>query len=140
MTLNEYRDAAHQNAVDHKFHEDELRLGDAVKNGSTGETAEQLYETLHHVFFAKQIALLQSEAGEALEADRKHRRCTANLDTVKDEWSFKHWVKDTVEDELADVFIRLMDTCGWLGIDIEKHVKLKMKYNASREALHGKAY
>ena len=33
MTLNEYRDAAHQNAVDHKFHEDELRLGDAVKNG-----------------------------------------------------------------------------------------------------------
>lgn len=140
MTLNEYRDAAYQNAVDHKFHEDELRLGDAVKNGSAKGAEDSLYGTLNHVIFAKQIALLQSEVSEALEADRKHHRCMANLDAIHDEWTFQRCVKNTVEDELADVFIRLMDTCGWLGIDIEKHVELKMKYNASREALHGKAY
>lgn len=140
MTLNEYRDAAHKNAVDHKFYEAENLLTETVEKGSSEENKGQLRAMLNSALFAKKIALLQSEAGEALEADRKHRRCTANLNTIKDEWTFQHCVKDTVEDELADVFIRLMDTCGWLGIDIEKHVELKMKYNVSREALHGKAY
>jgi NTP pyrophosphatase (non-canonical NTP hydrolase) len=49
-------------------------------------------------------------------------------------------IKDTVEDELADVIIRTLDLCGYLGIDIEKHVELKMRYNESREYKHGKNY
>jgi NTP pyrophosphatase (non-canonical NTP hydrolase) len=53
---------------------------------------------------------------------------------------FEALIKDTVEDELADVIIRALDLCGHLGIDIEKHVELKMQYNKSREYKHGKNY
>lgn len=49
-------------------------------------------------------------------------------------------IKDTFEDEIADVFIRLFDFCGHRKIDIEKFIQLKMKYNESREKMHGKKY
>ena len=51
----------------------------------------------------------------------------------------KH-IKDTIEDELADAFIRLLDTAEGWGIDLQEHVKLKMLYNAKRERLHGNKY
>jgi NTP pyrophosphatase (non-canonical NTP hydrolase) len=60
-----------------------------------------------------------------------------------DEWDDKKFeilIKNTVEDEIADVLIRTLDLCGWLGIDIEKHVEWKMRYNESRKYKHGKKY
>ena len=54
--------------------------------------------------------------------------------------TFEHHVKDTFEDELADAVIRILDLCGAKGIDIEKHIELKMKYNETRERMHGKKY
>lgn len=72
---------------------------------------------------AHYMMLVLSEIGEMVEADRKNRR--AVYDAV--EYSEKHadetpdvsWcryferdVKDTLEDELADVVIRIFDFCG----------------------------
>lgn len=42
-------------------------------------------------------------------------------------------------EELADLFIRLVNTCEIIGIDLEKEVELKHKYNKSRDRLHGRA-
>lgn len=42
--------------------------------------------------------------------------------------------------ELADCLIRILDTMGSLGVDVDKIVKLKMDYNATRAHKHGKAY
>lgn len=53
---------------------------------------------------------------------------------------FESKVKNTFEDELADVLIRVFDLCGWLGIDIQRHLELKMHYNAMREFKHGRNY
>lgn len=53
---------------------------------------------------------------------------------------FETYIKDTFEDELADTVIRILDLCGARGIDIERHINLKLKYNRSRERMHGKAY
>jgi len=39
--------------------------------------------------------------------------------------------------ELADVIIRVLDTAGEFGIDIEGAVDRKMIYNASRKYMHG---
>lgn len=39
--------------------------------------------------------------------------------------------------ELADVLIRMMDYCGRKGWDLEKAVKAKMDYNATRSHRHG---
>jgi NTP pyrophosphatase (non-canonical NTP hydrolase) len=103
------------------------------------------------------LCLIHSEVSEALEADRKNHHTI-----LKENWylkgladpnygasfnsqeSFKHEfeksVKNTFEDELADVMIRVMDLAAYLDIDLESHIKAKMRYNASREHKHGKAY
>ncbi len=100
------------------------------------------------------LMLCVSELSEALEADRKGRY--ANLQAynecekaddifesdkeVYELSSFQSLIKDTFEDELADTVIRILDLCGAMGIDIERHINLKLKYNRSRERMHGKAY
>lgn len=94
------------------------------------------------------LMLIVSELSEALEADRKKKLCERTPEAllnmyVTDEYfteMFEKLVKDTFQDEIADVFIRLLDLCGKLNIDIDTHIKLKMKYNLSREYKHGKAY
>lgn len=53
---------------------------------------------------------------------------------------FKKNVKNTFEDELADALIRILDLAGALNIDIENHVKFKVKFNTLRPAKHGKEF
>jgi len=77
-------------------------------------------------FIAQKVGLIAGEAFEAVEAMRKN-----NYGIEK---------KDSFEDELADVFIRVCDLCGELNIDIEKQIKWKLNYNASRGAKHGKEF
>lgn len=93
------------------------------------------------------LMLCVSELAEALEADRKEKK--ASKKTVDEmigsegfhfDYTFETEIKDTFEDEIADTVIRIFDLCGGLGIDLEKHIELKMRYNKSREKLHGKKY
>lgn len=95
------------------------------------------------------LMLIVSELGEALEADRKnHHAYTGWIDQYPDDTkdsqffkiNFETSVKNSFEDEIADTYIRLGDLCGGLEIDIEKHIKLKMKYNEMRGYKHGKNY
>jgi NTP pyrophosphatase (non-canonical NTP hydrolase) len=161
------------------------------------------------------LMLIVSECGEALEAHRKGRMADvqeyekqhalmeeSGAETATNHL-FKLFIKDTFEDELADIVIRIADLCGgakislekeptpWtmeyfqpknvgellllvcaditdfyrmnkndvvkraslqraLGvvfliaklesIDLERHIELKLAYNATRPHLHGKAY
>jgi len=39
---------------------------------------------------------------------------------------------------MADIVIRVMDLCAFKGIDLESHIKAKMRYNSLREYKHGK--
>ena len=100
--------------------------------------------------------LVTSELAEALEADRKGRKAnyigyqdtyesiaTENADpsgNLAHECAFKAHIKDSFEDEIADAIIRLLDLCGGLGINIGRHIYLKVAFNATRPAKHGKAY
>lgn len=109
------------------------------------------------------LMLITSELGEALDADRENRHASLpdfekrwdelndsvigdsaeSIQKIKDEnfvQLFKARIKDTYADELADALIRILDTAEGDGIDIEKHVHLKMRYNATRDNMHGKAY
>ncbi len=106
------------------------------------------------------LMLVVSELAEALEADRKGKKnrleafemdlyyaklSISEFETENEscDWlknRFETVVKDTFEDEIADAMIRLFDLCGGLGIDIEKHIDLKLRYNSTREYKHGKAY
>ena len=42
-------------------------------------------------------------------------------------------------EELADIFIRLMNCAGVMGVDLELEVEKKMEINKSRPYLHGRA-
>lgn len=164
--------------------------------------------TLYHY-----LMLAFGELHEAIEADRLGKwakltpEAVKNLRAVYDATftqAFLWFVKDRVEDEIADAVIRLLDLLGWmiesgtplvgldyvrgefentnppkdltdallrvvcssvlplsfcstleavlapiksleqlcdhLGIDLMTHIELKMKYNETRPALHGKKY
>ena len=135
-TLNQLRDEIHENAKNKGFWDSPRETG-----------------TL--------LMLCVSELAEAMEADRKGqyakiddaefiidgRTIREDLDLaikendmIKFEDIFRTQVKDTFEDELADDMIRILDICGARSIDIEKHIELKMKYNQTRERMHGKKY
>lgn len=123
-----------------------------VKNG--------FYENEKNI--GEMLALIHSEVSEALECDRKNKYSTRLLlaaraakegeepmslyellPIVKDldyKQHFEKLFKDTFEDELADIMIRVMDLAAYKGIDLETHIKAKMKYNSMREYKHGKKY
>lgn len=41
---------------------------------------------------------------------------------------------------MADCIIRICDTCGKYGIDLEKAIEIKMSYNKNRPYKHGKEF
>ena len=41
--------------------------------------------------------------------------------------TFKSYVKDTFEDEIADTVIRICDFCGWYGVQLGKGLKIQTK-------------
>ena len=95
------------------------------------------------------LMLCVSELSEALEADRKGKRARiddyikgySHQDNLQQKTAgFELHIKDSFEDELADTIIRILDLCGAKGIDIERHINLKLAYNKTREKMHGKAY
>lgn len=96
------------------------------------------------------LALIHSEVSEALEADRKDNYAemdetlwedmNRDLDEDYFKHAFKEYCKDTFEDELADIVIRVLDLAHYRGIDLEKHIKAKMRFNSLREYKHGKKY
>lgn len=94
--LNALKDRAYKTAVKHGFYKD-------VKSD------------------AYYLGLVMSEAGEAINADRKGWHGDAVLfdDDEKEgipfAENFEKHVKDSVEDELADFIIRLLDFAGMKG-------------------------
>jgi len=66
------------------------------------------------------LCLIHSEISEALEAYRKD---------LKDD-HLRHY--NGIDVELADAIIRILDLCGYLGIDIGAAVEDKFAYNQHR--------
>lgn len=96
--LNALRDECYKIACDHGFH--------AVR-----------YRPQHF------LCLVISELMEAVEADRKDKHADLLMFKQANEvftfsGAFEHCIKDTVEDELADAAIRILDLAGVLGENI----------------------
>lgn len=121
--INQLGKKIYQNAQDKGFYEKEKNIGEM-------------------------LCLIHSEVSEALEADRKDKYAGHTGMFKKDNENYlqesKDWfemnIKNTFEDELADVMIRVMDLAAFKGIDLEWHILKKMQYNAQREKYHGKKY
>ena len=129
QSLNQLRDEIHANAKEKGFCDSKKEVG-------------------------TMLMLIVSELAEALEADRtgdfcdfsKYEKCKKEMDVgirtseEIEKYAFEKYIKNTFEDELADVIIRTLSICGYLGIDIERNILAKMKYNKTREKMHSKKY
>ena len=99
--LNEFIASAYKTACDHGFHDKELSN-------------------------AHCMMLVCTEIAEMVEADRKSRRVKLNKDDLANVLRFNDfvptyelWVKGTLEEETADVCIRLFDFLGCRHIEPE---------------------
>ena len=91
------------------------------------DPSKRIQEQDAFVFYAKQIAMIHSEATEVLEALRKDKG------------------EKAVVEELADIIIRVLDL--WAGLDangvtessLNEILLEKAKYNETRPKMHGVA-
>lgn len=101
--IDEFIERAYKTACEHGFHDEKTS-------------------------FCHQMMLVVGEVGECVEADRKGK--DGGLTSFKKEMDFcssvgmgfdfngrfEMQIKDTMEDEMADICIRLFDMCGCFGI------------------------
>ena len=155
MNLTEFSKEVHKDNVEKGFYEDWIKLQKVIDAGENIRDTTGLDKIAEIMFVDQRLALIMSEAGEAVEANRKGRFAKLSefeehvneLGRIKsegDEYVFKsgfiHFIKDTLEDEIADTIIRLLDLSGYMKIDIQRHIDLKLKYNKLRAYKHGKKY
>ncbi|BCV03197.1 MAG: hypothetical protein CM15mV62_710 [uncultured marine virus] len=75
------------------------------------------------------MALMHSEISEALEAMRNGNPSSSQIIEF-----------NSVEEELADVVIRIMDYAFGKDLDVAGAILAKIEYNMDRDYMHGKAF
>jgi NTP pyrophosphatase (non-canonical NTP hydrolase) len=108
--LNELRDRAYKTACEHGFHEEEL--------------------SDKHC-----LMLVITELSEAIEADRKGKKIDikqfeCGISYPKNDFKqvYEYCIKGSVEEELADAAIRLLDLAGLRNIEVQRIETMEAAY------------
>lgn len=126
-TLNQLRDYVSQNAKDKGFR-------DQMAEGLTPEQWNgRIGELISAAVFTANLHGEASEFWEAFRKGRLHKPCDK-----ADQMEAAGLPGLTyVEEEIADVLIRTLDTAEFFGVDVGKAVSVKAAFNKTREHLHG---
>lgn len=110
------------------FWEDTDKLAGLIATGSVLPAKKRYLKVLQLLEDTQKFALMHAEISEALEAARK------NLES-------SHIPGFTgIEEELADVIIRVFDYAGRRQLDLGRAIVAKMNFNAGRPFKHGKEF
>lgn len=121
MTIKQLCKIAHKIAKEKGFWSFETRKNGGGKIVKTTRLKERNNGEL--------IALMHSELSEALEALRNGNSKSDHIP----KFSF-------LEEEMADLLIRVGDFCEARRVRLEEAVKAKMKFNKMRPYKHGKSF
>ncbi len=119
-----------------------MRIKDLVAQAFKQAEDKGFHET--ELSFGDRIALIHSEASEALEEYRQTQSfvelwedtVTGSIGTM----AVTGRKPVGVPSELADIVIRVADLCGVAKIDLEKAILDKLEYNKTRPYKHGKKF
>lgn len=131
-TIKEWQKLTHQNSVNKGFWDFEkdfikIKKGNKAKISGYLITPEQYNRYMVEGNIAEKIALVHSELSEALEAVRSGNPPSDKIP--------KH---SSLAEELGDSIIRIWDLAEKLGIDLEKTITEKHKFNTKRSYKHGR--
>lgn len=129
--LNELASDLHKRNVNKGFYDDYVDIdeilnsyADSADDKDVDAKVEKLRKSLRRMQANEKLLLLISEVIEVVEYWRKSGdKLPANSEMVQEEY--------------ADVFIRLMDSVAFNDIDIDEAIKNKMEKNNSRPYKHG---
>ena len=114
--LSQLQKDIHENAVRHGFYDKVEKILDHL---AAGDSMDYMRE-VEMYFILAQLDKIASEVGEATDAIQRGKP------------------QAEYAEELADIFIRLLDLAEYQGISIGVAVGEKMQKNALRPYLHGK--
>lgn len=148
-SISELSEDIYQTNVEKGFWDNSTNIIRKLEGSDVLNKAEVEY--IKNAFSSMRLMLIVSEAAEAMEAIRTGKRYAGTpmldkffADGYTPENSpdtfvhlFEKEVKDTYPDELSDLSVRNMDLSKGEGIDLEKHIALKLAYNKTRSRMHG---
>lgn len=127
--LDAIQQEAHANAARHGFWD---ILGYLKRLCYVKKSIEpERHLEIRNAVFSQKISLMHEELSELLGALRSGNP-TGPCEKVP--------TINVMEEEAADLLIRLVDFCGEVGIRLGVATLLKMDYNAGRPHMHGKKF
>lgn len=142
-TIFDLQNEVHNTAVTKGFWETEHKLLNHP------DLDDEDKKNIKLAFQSQRLMLVVSELAEGMEVLRKkdYEPTSDEIKKLLDEATdeefpelFVKYVKDQYSDELSDASIRIMDISGGDDVDLEWHIKAKMRYNATRPYKHGKNF
>lgn len=116
-SINDLSESIYNDNVERGWWDDSLIIKEL---SATGEFDDKFLCRMQANVIAAKMALMHSELSEALEGMRK--------DLMDDHLPSRNMV----EVEFADAIIRILDTAGYLGLDVGGAISEKLAYNANR--------